>query len=188
MTTAFVLGNGTSRRTIELNNLRKYGKIYGCNALYRDFAPDVLIATDPGISTEIQNSGYALQHEFYTRSPLPNKGAERIQYNFGYSSGPIAISYASMENCDPIYLLGFDFSGINGRFNNLYADTTHYKRSDMPETYFGNWVDQVRTIIAAHKNRQYIRVVLSNAFIPPIFAQLSNLKHLPLEQFVDSHK
>ena len=65
MTLTFVLGNGVSRQPIELTTLRKYGKIYGCNALYRHFTPDVLVATDPGISTEIQKSGYALKHKFY---------------------------------------------------------------------------------------------------------------------------
>ena len=44
MTTAFVLGNGVSRKEIDLESLRKWGKTYGCNALYRDFAPDVLVA------------------------------------------------------------------------------------------------------------------------------------------------
>ena len=32
--TAFVLGNGTSRSKISPEEIQKYGKIYGCNALY----------------------------------------------------------------------------------------------------------------------------------------------------------
>ena len=37
----FVLGNGTSRKDILLEPLRQHGTIYGCNALYREFKPDI---------------------------------------------------------------------------------------------------------------------------------------------------
>ena len=185
---AYVLGNGTSRQAVNLESLRKHGKIYGCNALYRDFSPDVLIATDPGISGEIQHSGYALKHEFYTRNPLPKLGAKRIEYNFGYSSGPIALTYASNSEANKIYILGFDFAGIAGKFNNVYAGTAHYKRQNDPETYFGNWVDQVTTIISAHPNKTYVRIIQQGTLIPKSFAQLVNLEHQPLELFCDHHK
>jgi hypothetical protein len=33
MSTAFVLGNGVRRQGLDLETLKKYGKIYGCNAL-----------------------------------------------------------------------------------------------------------------------------------------------------------
>ena len=42
----FVLGNGESRYGYNLEQFRQWGKIYGCNALYRDFQPDGLISTD----------------------------------------------------------------------------------------------------------------------------------------------
>ena len=43
---AFVIGNGTSREPIALPSLKPFGKIYGCNAVYRDFIPDYLVAVD----------------------------------------------------------------------------------------------------------------------------------------------
>jgi len=87
MAVAFVLGNGVSRKGVNLENLRNHGKIYGCNALYREFTPDVLIATDRPISEQIQHSGYPLKNKFYTRKPLEGLGANRVpdQY-WGYSS------------------------------------------------------------------------------------------------------
>ena len=60
MTTAFVLGNGVSRQHLSLAQLQRRGKIYGCNALYREFEPDVLVATDRPIATAIQESGYEI--------------------------------------------------------------------------------------------------------------------------------
>ena len=44
---AFIIGNGESRKNFDLTTLKKYGKIYACNAYYRDNPlPDVLIAVD----------------------------------------------------------------------------------------------------------------------------------------------
>jgi hypothetical protein len=78
MTIAFVLGNGISRLDIPLPVMQQQGKIYGCNALYRDFVPDVLVSTDRAIATHIQESGYAKTHRFHTRRPLPDSGARPV--------------------------------------------------------------------------------------------------------------
>jgi hypothetical protein len=43
-------------KSFDLQTLRPHGKIYGCNALYRDFTPDHLTAVDHGIMHEIYNS------------------------------------------------------------------------------------------------------------------------------------
>ena len=59
----FCVGNAESRKNIDLEKLRQHGKIYGCNALYRDFTPDVLVAVDMGIMHEIYNSGYAQDNQ-----------------------------------------------------------------------------------------------------------------------------
>ena len=64
----FCIGNGESRKGIDLSQLRPHGKIYGCNALYRDFTPDVLTAVDHGIMHEIYQSGYCDKNETWLRS------------------------------------------------------------------------------------------------------------------------
>ena len=43
----FCIGNGKSREAIDLHFLKKKGIIYGSNALYRDFSPDILVTSDP---------------------------------------------------------------------------------------------------------------------------------------------
>jgi hypothetical protein len=55
----FCIGNGESRRDFNLQNLRKHGKIYGCNGLYRDFTPDVLCSVDHGMMHEVYHAGVA---------------------------------------------------------------------------------------------------------------------------------
>ena len=67
MSNVFVVGNGESRKDYDLNKLKGKGKIYGCNGLYRDFTPDVLVAVDQGICHEIYNSGYCQDNETYLR-------------------------------------------------------------------------------------------------------------------------
>ena len=159
MATAFVLGNGVSRRGIDLSCLQKHGKIYGCNALYREFTPDVLVATDRPIATAIQESGYPLKNKFYTRRPIDGLGADKVPaLYYGYSSGPIATAIAAQDGHGCIYMLGFDMGPVDDKFNNVYAGTEFYKRIDAPPTYTGNWVKQLIKIMEDHPNTQFVRV------------------------------
>ena len=50
----FCIGNGESRIGFDLEKLRPHGKIYGCNAIYRDFTPDILCASDQSMCKEIR--------------------------------------------------------------------------------------------------------------------------------------
>jgi len=67
MSNLFLIGNGESRKDFDLTKLRKHGKIYGCNALYREFTPDALISVDHGIIHEIYHSTYAWKNQCYFR-------------------------------------------------------------------------------------------------------------------------
>jgi hypothetical protein len=186
MTTAFVLGNGVSRRGVPLDNLQQLGTIYGCNALYRDFTPDVLIATDRPISTFIQESGYSQAHKFYTRRPINNLGAFPVPKEYyGYSSGPIAIGLAAVDQHQRIYMVGFDMGPNNSKFNNVYASTEFYKKSDAQPTYTGNWVKQVRQIAVDFPRTQFIRVVGKTTATIPEFSTIKNIEHMPLDTFLD---
>ena len=182
---AFVIGNGTSRLAIDLNELRGRGTIYGCNALYRDFTPDVLVATDDPIAREIEKSGYPTNNVFYTRKPDYGAGSKKIEINFGYSSGPIAASLAAKNDHHPIYLIGFDFTGINGKFNNVYAGTNCYKAIDSTETYFGNWINQFNDIFTKQfPHKRFIRVINDDKrFAPDSWHKLKNYSEMNLAEF-----
>ena len=67
MKRVFCIGNGESRIGFDLEKLRPHGKIYGCNAIYRDFMPDVLTAVDHGIMHEIYHAGIAQKIPCYFR-------------------------------------------------------------------------------------------------------------------------
>ena len=77
---AFILGNGPSRpKDIEwLNNLD--GDTYGCNAIYRDWQPDFLVANDWSMMIEIINSTYYGNCQFTDFDELPIEALEGIRY------------------------------------------------------------------------------------------------------------
>lgn len=182
---AFVLGNGKSRLQVNLHDLKEHGKIYGCNALYRDFTPDVLVSTDRPMATEIENSGYADKHEFWTRHPNPHEFSNKIDINFGYSSGPIAVSLAARNEHKPIYLLGFDLIGNAGQINNVYAGTSNYRPVNDKETYWGNWLNQLFVIMKDQFPRsKFIRCVDQGGFKPPEWKQLANYSEITYEELL----
>jgi hypothetical protein len=187
MSTAFVLGNGISRKNIAPANLQPLGKIYGCNALYREFIPDVLVATDRPIATAIQESGYAKNNQFYTRRPIDGLNARRVPIPyFGYSSGPIATAIAAQDGHRLIYLLGFDMGPTNNnQFNNVYAGTEFYKSSTALPTFTGNWVKQLIHIIKDFPNVEFVRICGATTAHIPQFDAISNLKLIELSTFLN---
>jgi len=185
MTAAFVLGNGVSRQAIDLTTLKTLGTIYGCNAIYREFEPDVLISTDTPISERIQQEGYSLSHVHYTRKPLPDSGSRRIaQKYFGYSSGPVAVSQAAIDGARAVYMIGFDLGPTRtGKFNNCYADTEFYKKSSANPTFTGNWINQLKTIMKDYPKTSFFRVVGDTTAEVRELLGVSNLAHMQMADF-----
>lgn len=187
MSIAFVLGNGISRRGIPLDNLRQNGTVYGCNALYRDFIPDVLVATDKPIATAIQESGYSLKNKFFTRRPTAGQGGHAIpQPWFGFSSGPVATALAARDGHTRIYMIGFDMGPTPSKqFNNLYAGTEFYKKPDSPPTFTGNWTKQISQICKEFATTEFVRVCGTTTARLPDLDKINNLRHEPIEHLLD---
>ena len=61
-----VLGNGKSRLNFDLDELSEHAITFGCNALYRDFAPDILLTVDIPITHEILSTEYTKRNKLYT--------------------------------------------------------------------------------------------------------------------------
>lgn len=185
---AFVLGNGVSRKGIDLSVLQEQGTVYGCNALYREFEPDYLVAVDVKMVNEICKNQYQLTHEVWTN---PNRSYAKLQgLNFfhpakGWSSGPTALWLASQHEYDNIYILGFDYKGVdNGKkFNNLYANTMNYKRSHDSATFFGNWLRQTKSVIQEHPQTQYYRIIQPDNYCPEELNRFDNFKNVLREDF-----
>lgn len=189
--TAFVLGNGRSRLAADLTTLQQHGTVFGCNALYREFDPDYLVAVDVKMVNEIIASGYHKTHSVWTN---PNKGVTtKNNVNFfsphkGWSSGPTALWMASQKGFKEIYILGFDYQGMQGRFNNVYADTFNYKKTTDAATFHGNWLSQTDRVIKEYSAIKYHRVVEEGGFVPPQLASHTNLTHTTYSKLLDTFK
>lgn len=185
---AFVIGNGVSRLPIDLEQLKSIGKVYACNAVYRTFQPDYLVAVDVKMVLEINKAGFQHKNQVWTN---PNKSYERIKnLNFfspskGWSSGPTALWLATQHQYKKIYILGFDFRGTKeGRmFNNIYADTANYKKSTDSATFFGNWMRQTTSVIKENTNIEYKRVIAPDNYCPEELNKFNNLETIFIEDF-----
>ena len=188
---AFVIGNGTSRSSIDLPQLKENGKTYACNAVYRTFSPDYLVAVDVKMVLEINKAGYQHKNEVWTN---PNRSYQRMQnLNYfspskGWSSGPTALWLAAQHGYKTIYILGFDYRGLNDgtTFNNIYADTANYKKSTDGATFFGNWSRQTQSVIKSSSKINFVRVINKDSYIPQEFSKFNNLEHITVEEFKKS--
>lgn len=172
--TAFIIGNGKSRAGFDLNNLRKYGSIYGCNALYREFDPDFLVAIDPHIIEEIQQSNFP-KEKFIV--PKEEEQYENPEYNpftrWRSNAGMNAIIEAIRMGKNNIYLLGFDFILANDlAIQNIYEGTSCYgpeTRSNMTDNFnrakYLNW---------------FVNKYAPNVHYTIVLPRLENLKIQPI--------
>jgi len=118
----FLIGNGKSRKDFDLERLRKVGTIIGCNALYREFTPDLLIAIDAKMLREIKDA------EYEGKTLIPSNRAVAVpkamkwktdRYN---TSGGFAMKLISqVMQPTKCYMLGMD-----GYTGNLYDGTKNY--------------------------------------------------------------
>jgi len=98
----FVLGNGPSRKNIDVSKLD--GTVIGCNACYRDFTPDVICAMDAGIMSDIIDSGYNGQCYFTHNSwnLLPASAYD------GLANGTEHVTYRRFDCEYFVYISGLD--------------------------------------------------------------------------------
>ncbi len=132
--TAFIIGNGKSREFFSIDDLaalRKYGTIFGCNALYRDFYPDYLVAIDDAMISEIRGSAFPqerfIEPPFYERfEPVElHEGKGGVPRS---NAGMNAMLEAIRRGHDQLILIGFDFIVASEDFgtSNIYDGSKNY--------------------------------------------------------------
>jgi hypothetical protein len=182
---AFVVGNGRSRLNANLEELKQKGRIYGCNALYRDFEPHVLIAVDPKMIIEICARQWQKTHEVWTNQNSKYRDITDLNYfnpTRGWSSGPTALLKACTDGYNEIFILGFDYQGIDHKVNNVYSNTDNYKKSDDPATYFGNWKKQTETVFNEFPQVNFFHVKGENTLTIHEWSRINNYKGISYEQ------
>lgn len=132
MNTAFIIGNGTSRKGFDLTRLKPYGTIFGCNALYRDYPdhsiPDFLVSIDDGIITEIEGSDFPSKR--FIVPPMDERW-EPAECNIGRprsNAGVNAMREAIKMGHNQLICLGFDFliADRDQSISNMYDGTDNY--------------------------------------------------------------
>jgi len=195
---AFVLGNGESRKGIDINDLKKHGTVFACNGVYRTDKPDFLIAVDPKMVLEIAESDYPVHNKVYSnfnaqynKNPKILENVQWFKPSLGWSSGPTALRMACDHGFKEIYILGFDYQGVadsstKNRFkvNNLFKDTRNYKKGNEQATFFGNWMNQTKKCLQDFKDVQFHRVIPTGWFKPKDIEWKGNIDHPSTEEFL----
>ena len=164
-----VIGNGESRRDIDLNSLQ-YTKI-GCNAILRDIKVDHLVCVDKPMLREAVNARYHNDAKIYTRRnlfvqhrleknirmvpELPYVGSERPDDPVHWGAGPYAVLLAAKLTTDDIHLLGFDLYSADNKVNNIYKDTANYSLAHKNAVDPRYWIYQIGKIFEYFPNTQF---------------------------------
>ena len=193
--TAFVLGNGESRRGIQIEELKAHGTVYACNGVYRTDTPHYLVAVDPKMLLEIGETDYAINNKVWSnynsQYAKHKKILDHVQWfkpSLGWSSGPTALRMACEHGYKDIYILGFDYQGHSQgsgfKFNNVFKDTRNYKRAKDEATFYGNWMNQTKRCLKDFASIKFHRVIPKDWFTPKDLAWNENLSHPIKEDFV----
>ena len=192
---AFVLGNGESRKGIQISDLKQHGTVFACNGVYRTDRPDFLIAVDPKMMIEIAESDYMINNQVwsnfnaqYNKYPKIKNYAKWFQPSLGWSSGPTALRMACDRKFKEIYILGFDYQGYRDakatnrhKFNNMFKDTRNYKKSTDEATFYGNWMNQTKRCLQDFKDVTFYRIAPKGWFQPKDLEWKNNITHITLE-------
>ena len=142
----FIIGNGESRKDFDLTLLRKHGKIYACNAYYRDNPlPDVLVAVDSTMTHEIYHQGIAHKIPCYFRewTKCPNFMYQTMKQSFLSTQGKTKED-KFITNGDSALPIGDEFvmnsHTIKGEATILREDGTKYKKKKDNTHIYNSWI------------------------------------------------
>jgi hypothetical protein len=196
--TAFVLGNGQSRKGIDINDLKTKGTVFACNAVYRTHQPHWLVAVDPKMMLEIAETDYVVHNKVYSNYNAQYTKHQKLldhvtwsKPSLGWSSGPTALRLACEKGFKDIYILGFDYQGLSEnknknrfRLNNIFGDTRNYKKHSDEATFYGNWMNQTKRCLQDFTDVKFHRVIPKGWFKPKDLEFKDNIDHPTTEEFL----
>lgn len=197
---ALVIGNGESRKTLDLSNLSSNIITVGCNAIHRDLSVDYLVCCDGRMVKESVENSQNQNTKIYTRQryyqdyrkikkhknvfllpDLPYKSNARIDNPVHWNSGPYALLLASQLS-DEIHVVGFDLYGKNNQVNNIYKNTNNYSGNQSPAIDPAYWIYQVAKVISCYPVNQYKIYNVEGWKIPREWTH-RNVSHLDIRDF-----
>lgn len=191
---AVVIGNGESRLGFDLKHIKNHKggllaadafQSYGCNALYRDYEPDFLVAVGPEIVEEIAESNYTHDHIVYSNALniLEYPGHfYLIPQDPAYNAGALATYLACFDGHKKVYLLGFDGADDTVRYN-VYNGTNGYTTGEPASEAF--WVQAMLEIFQTYDDVDFVRVMPTEGFrMPEAWKYVTNLRQITFREFV----
>jgi hypothetical protein len=197
---AVAIGNGESRLAFDLVHVANHKsglfaenklQSYGCNALYRDFAPDFLISTGDAIIEEIANSGYTANKIVYANAESILKYPGKfylLPQNPHYDSGSLAAYMACFDGHKKVFMLGYDQYDENdnqeARINNIYKNTRGYlKSTDSQDSNF--LTRSLLEVMRVYNDVEFVRVMpLDTYWIPEMLRSLANFRQIDYNAFI----
>ena len=174
MSRAVVVGNGESRRAINLNLLTADALI-GCNAIHRDTVVDHLICCDRRMADEAASNPQTKNTLIYVRPSwfhyfrkilknknirttpdLPYQGEYKKDDPDHWGSGGFAVLLAAQLGFTEIELIGFDLYPINSAVNNIYKGTKNYAQIGSQAIDYAYWVYQINRVFMHHPDQKFI--------------------------------
>ena len=183
---AFVIGNGMSREGISLEALATHGKVFGCNAIYRDFEPYVLVSVDKGITLEISKAKIPETITHYARNTQHAKSIrlDQKKHHSRSASGPVATQLAAIEkDIKKVYLIGVDLNSPDGKVNNIYSGTENYRAKSGPAVKWHKWEKQYLEVFKQNSGVEFYRIIPMTRYIPSIWKGQRNIHHLEKDDF-----
>ena len=193
MKIAFAIGNGESRRNANLQALRVRtgAKMYGCNALHRDFDPDVLFSVDSESHHEIKYSSFKGLYVFknnrdQSRARVFKSGEllGEVKVDMPYwNCGAVALSFlCRWEKPNVVFLLGYDLYHPFVGNNNIYKGTSTYKPAYVNMEYNPSWGHCLKEIFNRNPSIQFYRVGREKDPYPREFELCKNIKFISYEE------
>lgn len=198
MSQAVVIGNGESRRYINLDNFKSTHTLIGCNALHRDIKIDHLVCCDRRMVDEAINNPNIDDTLIYVRDswyhyfrkilknkkiqrlpPIPVTGELKRDNADHWGSGCYAILLAAHLGFTEITLVGFDLYPIKERVNNLYKGTQNYAKNDAQAVDYSFWVYQT-SLVFRHYPLVEFTIINHTGWVMPKEWQKNNVKFVAL--------
>jgi hypothetical protein len=195
-TQALVIGNGETRLEFDLTHIANHKgglfganrlQTYGCNALYRDFTPDFLIAVGNEIVKEIAESGYSNNGIVYANGQhvidYPGK-FYLVPQNIAFDAGSLAVYLACFDGHKKVFLMGFDGYDAAGNINNVYKNTNGYPAStdDQNETF---WNLSLSTVMDTYPDVEFVSIMPTEKwYVHDMFDSKPNFRQINYRDFV----
>ncbi len=173
----FAIGNGESRLSIDLNGLKGKGLMVGCNALYRDFNPDILIVNDGKMIEEVMQNYKGVNAVYRSRRPYCINGI--TMEDMGFASGPTSVALLIRSGVRVVYLIGHDAVGRDKELNNVYKGTSCYANEGC--NVYSNFIEQLRMLIQDNSGVNFVFV--NDRPIINLFDKCNNVRYITVGNF-----